>query len=462
MLLSLIKREIVGNVLSLRFMVTFVLFFVLLLVTVLLLSGDYQARLRTHEASKAEHREQLTSIKGVEDQDQKFHTILFGGGGIYGDRPPQPLGIFIQGLDDDLPSQVNTSLWGSRKVDEKFYRNPLPNIFAAPDFHHIVNIVVSLMSLLFAFDAICGEKERGTLKLVLANSVPRDLVLLSKWIGGYISLALPFLVAVLAGVSYVYFTGTIRLGGETLERLLWIIGVSLLYVSLFFALGMMISTFTHKASTALLVSLFAWVFWILVIPNLAPVAAKIISPVPSMQKIVAEKNAVNRETRIRTDRVRREMLGYGREAQKKIEDIEQEGENQNRRLDQFYQDKLQRQIDLSKNLSRVSPSASFTYAVTDLASTGTGLYGSFRTAYKRFEYDFDEWGWQWDRDFPDKEGVPPNRDWLQLDAIPSMNLVPPHVDDALSSAMMDILLLLVFNVLFFMLSYLFFLRYDVT
>ena len=37
-----------------------------------------------------------------------------------------------------------------------------------------------------------------------------------------------------------------------------------------------------------------------------------------------------------------------------------------------------------------------------------------------------------------------------------------RLDDAIEAALMDILLLLVFNVLFFMLSYLFFLRYDVT
>ena len=41
-------------------------------------------------------------------------------------------------------------------------------------------------------------------------------------------------------------------------------------------------------------------------------------------------------------------------------------------------------------------------------------------------------------------------------------LIRQRLDDSLDAALMDILLLLVFNVLFFMLSYLFFLRYDVT
>lgn len=217
------------------------------------------------------------------------------------------------------------------------------------------------MSLLFAFDTICGEKERGTLKLVLANAVPRDLVLLSKWIGGYLSLALPFLVAVLVSVTYVSFAGTIRLDDGTIERLLCVIAVSLLYMSLFFALGMVISTLTHKASTALLVSLFVWSCWVLIIPNLASVAAKTISPAPSLQWLTAEKKAVNRETQIRQERVQQEMLGE--EATAKMAEIRQEAESRTHRLDTFYSDRRRQQIGLSENLSRLSPSASFTYAV---------------------------------------------------------------------------------------------------
>ena len=200
MLFALIRKEIINNVLSFRFMVTLVLFFGLILVSILFLTSDYQIRLRTHEASKAAHRAQIVAFKGAEDQDEQFHEMLVGSG-VYGDRTPQPLGIFVQGLDDDLPAQININLKKSRSVDENFYRNPMFSLFSTPDYGYIVNIVVSLLSLLFVFDSICGEKERGTLKLLLANSIPRDLVLLSKWIGGYLSLAVPFLIALLAGIK---------------------------------------------------------------------------------------------------------------------------------------------------------------------------------------------------------------------------------------------------------------------
>ena len=79
---------------------------------------------------------------------------------------------------------------------------------------------------------------------------------------------------------------------------MWIFVVSLLYVSLFFALGMLISTLTHRASTALIVALFVWVCWVLVIPNLAPVAARMISPLPSRNAIAGEKLAIAQEGKL--------------------------------------------------------------------------------------------------------------------------------------------------------------------
>ena len=461
MLVSLIHKEIVHNVHSLRFMVTFVLFFVLTMISVFTMSGDYQRTQRTHEASAAAHREVLTEIQGSDDADGQFNDLLFNGG-IYGDRGPRPLGVFVKGLEDDLPAQVNVSLWQARRVEEARYQSPLFRLFATPDYAYIVNIVISLLALLFVFDAICGEKERGTLKLLLSNSVPRDLVLLSKAIGGYLSLAVPLLVSLFGGVTYIALVGTVQLQGELVTRLVWIVAVSLLYVAVFFALGMMISAATHKASTALLVALFAWICWILVVPNLAPVAAKLISPVPTIQKIDAEKAAIDRETNIRMQRIRRNTLGYGKKGEKMWEELQKEREDRKTRIDQFYEDKLRSQIDWSRNLSRISPSASFVFAVTDLAGTGVGLFDAFRRGHRRFTDEFREWGWEWTSAFRENDDKHPDEGWFQLESIPSLRVDEARLDDTVDAVLMDVLLLLVFSVLFFMLSYLFFLRYDVT
>ena len=73
-------------------------------------------------------------------------------------------------------------------VDSKYESNPVFSIYGALDLTFIVKIILSLFAILFTYDAIVGEKEKGTLKLTLSNNVPRDLLILGKVIGGFISL----------------------------------------------------------------------------------------------------------------------------------------------------------------------------------------------------------------------------------------------------------------------------------
>ena len=157
-----------------------------------MLTSDYKLRLQAYETSRSAHRDAISKIIAIEGKNQQVDELI-NNQGVYADLKPQPLAIFVRGLEANLPTQVHTARFNSRKIDEDFYHNPFFALFATPDYGYIVNIVVSLLALLFVFDAICGEKERGTLKVLLANSVPRDLVILSKWIGGYLCLVLPFL-----------------------------------------------------------------------------------------------------------------------------------------------------------------------------------------------------------------------------------------------------------------------------
>ena len=139
MLFGLIRKEIVHNVLSLRFMVTFVLFFALIQISILMLSSGFQKAQRTYETSRSSHREDVSQYKGREDQNQLSHDNIVEGGGVFGDRPPEPLSIFVYGLQDDLPTLVNADLFRSRKINEEFYLNPLFTLFATPDYAYIVN-----------------------------------------------------------------------------------------------------------------------------------------------------------------------------------------------------------------------------------------------------------------------------------------------------------------------------------
>ena len=454
MFLHIVKKEIVNNILSFRFVITCALLFGLVLLAVLLMGNEYSIRQSEYASIQKRERARIGQLQRIEEPHSLYRAVIEMS--FSGLRRPKSASILARGLDDQVPIEVPAygairSLSGA----ERMGRNALREIFQAPDFVYVVNVVISLLALLFVFDSICGEKERGTLKLLLAHSVPRDTVLLGKWIGGYISVALPFSLAVLAGFIYVYISG--ELVADGLWRFVAIYGVSLVYISAFFTLGLMISTLAHRTSTALLVALLVWICWILVVPNIAPVVARLAAPVPSRQIIESEKAAIDREANLLLKGIQKRKV-YGDE--KEGERIRRAAKEKMRKLERFYFERLQVQIELTQNLARLSPSASFLFAATRLAGTGPGLAQFFDQAMARYQRQHARFSREL---YHATIGNDPQQgDWLRTQDVPRFFIALEKLADTLDAALFDVLLLLIFNALFFMLAYTFFLCYDVT
>ncbi len=462
LLLRIIRKEIVHNVLSFRFAVTYALLFILVVVSMFLMGSQHRTKVDEYIQAEAQFNSQMDEFIAIPDASEQFQRVTQAD--LTGARAPRPLAILARGLEGSLPTQVSSrSRFVTRSSDDRLGRNVLYDVFQTPDFAYVVNIVLSLLALLFVFDSICGEKERGTLKVVLSNSVPRDTVLLAKWVGGYLSIVAPFLVATLGGFVYLSLSGALQLRADDVVRFGMITMISLLYVAVFFSLGLFISTATHRGSTALLLSLLVWIVWILVVPNLAPITARLVAPVPSRQVIDAEQQAIDREAELLQDSIRKRKV-YG--DQQESERIQQDAERKRRKLDQFYNDRMTRQVSFSQGLARLSPSASYLFAVTRLAGTGPVLFDRFRDANDRFQEAQEDW-----RNDLYRSGVVEfsrtgprvnDEDWFDPESIPRFQIYAESTRQAVDAAMFDILLLIVFAVLFFMLSFAFFLRYDVT
>ena len=130
-----------------------------------------------------------------------------------------------------------------------------------------MQVVFSLLAILLSFDMVAGEKERGTLKAVLANPVPRDSILLGKLIGGFFVLFLVFLIGALLLFLMLVLFDSRFLAAPSLGPMLVIFGVSVLFLAGFYTLGLMVSTFCHSTRTAIVVLLIVWVLLLLVIPK---------------------------------------------------------------------------------------------------------------------------------------------------------------------------------------------------
>jgi ABC-type transport system involved in multi-copper enzyme maturation permease subunit len=375
------KKEFHDNWISHKITIAFALCIVLLIVSLWLALKDYSERLSSYSLSRSEDALFLGRIatytfvdkEGIATQGGSDIGDMIDNIGVY--RRPVELSVLARGLDDRMNRPIR--FLDIRKlgpqaeiiVGNKQERNKLLALFPPIDFLFITKVMVSLVTILFAFSAIAGERETGTLKLMLSNSVSRGQLLLGKFLGGYASLAAAFLAAALIAVLLAALSPSVALGSEGLLRIALIILVSLVYIAVFFLIGIAVSALTRRSATAVLLLLAIWIVLALVVPNVGWLVAKQVVVVPSEQQIDTEKFKTARQIEDETEKIHPSssyMPGYG-----KYHIEAQSGINQAlKAIEERHEALRQKRLGLSRLLTRFSPVSSYVYSIVGLAQTG--------------------------------------------------------------------------------------------
>ena len=257
MLKTLIRRELLDNLMTFRFAAVALITLLLVVVNTVVLTQDYEQRLESYNDSVKRHRQDL--------RNSKTYSTAY----LFIDRAPNPLSIFNVGLDKRLGNYIGIyhgfmpTLWDARMHGTD---NPFIAFFSSIDIVFVFEVVLSLMGLIFAYDAIAGERERGTLRLVLAQPIGRGQILLAKYISAMACLLVPLILSLL--FALLFLTRSIPLSTADFLRIAGIVLTSFAYLSLFYLIGLLISVATRRTGTALMLAMFVWGFLILVYPNL--------------------------------------------------------------------------------------------------------------------------------------------------------------------------------------------------
>ncbi len=132
----------------------------------------------------------------------------------------------------------------------------------------LVSLVIYLMpliALMLGFDTIVGERERGSLSLLLSMPVTRAEVLLGKYLG----LAAALTASTLGGFGLVAVVLASELDSTALLHYLVFIGSSVLLGMAFLSLAVLISAMTRDRSRASGVAIGLWLFFVLVFDLIA-------------------------------------------------------------------------------------------------------------------------------------------------------------------------------------------------
>jgi ABC-2 type transport system permease protein len=127
-----------------------------------------------------------------------------------------------------------------------------------PSVAGFFGLVAPLLGLAFGFDAVNGERSQGTLPRLLSQPIHRDDVINGKFAAGLSVIGL----VIVAVVGLIAAFGIIRLGvvptaAELLRILLWV-AVTIVYVAMWLAFGMLLSVLVRRAATSALIGFGVW------------------------------------------------------------------------------------------------------------------------------------------------------------------------------------------------------------
>lgn len=444
----LIKKEILEQIMTLRFAIACILCFVVILSSVFVQTRGYRNDLLDYQADVLMHRDEFL-------QYEDPHDLMRGG--IYVDQPLNVMTIFFKGMDRGSRMTVRMTSEREMEFQAGSYERSLPvRPFPTMDLVFFIGIIMSLLAIAFSYDAISGENESGTLRLMMSYSIPRDIVLLGKWIGGYVALIVPFLISILCGLIIVLMFPDVHLTLSNWLELGVMIVISLVYISAIYSLGIFVSARTKGASTSIITLLLIWVMVILVIPNISPDIASQIRPV-SIQSLGEEKRRIwedeMRKYREKDREWHRELPHD--EAHRRLRDLLEETRiriaAQQKKVTDDFNRSLTAQMALAKNISRVSPLPPFIYSAVEISGTGMNEREHFMRALVRYR---DRWvEYAEEKHEHEDEG-------FDLSDHPRFVYEAIALGDRLKGIFTDVLMLGIWNVVFFMGAYVSFLRYD--
>lgn len=487
-------RDIIG---STKFAITFGVCALLILLAFFMGARNYNAAQAEFEAAKVENLKQLDGL--TTDEWYRVQPRIF--------LEPEPLAALVSGVSNDIGRTITVQGRGELNAEDSRYNDvPIYAVFRLLDLEFIFTIVLSLFAILFAYDAINGEKERGTLRLAFANSIPRDTYILGKLTGSFLALAVPLLIPILVGCLLLPVMG-VPMEGSDWARLGFVVLAGMLYFGVFLSLSVFISSVTQRSASAFLMLLVIWIGAVMIVPRASVLFAGRAVDVPSVDEIAFQKRQM-RSQFFEEDMARlaeamdgmdfragggtfsMRIGGSGDDAeaarqrqqslqnfmQKQRELADERDQKMNEFSGKLNEDRRNRQVQqegLAFNLARVSPASSFSLAAMNLAGTSLSLQERFLDAAKSYQQSFDTFirektggestgggGFvirmrtSSDEEEEEPEPIDPNE-------LPQFDFPTPPLQAYIGPAFVDLGILCFFNVLFFLGAFLGFLRYDV-
>ena len=470
---QIVRKEILAKLLSLRFIL------VLLLILLLFVASGFVFVHKYRQQMDDYWKETNKNLSDLRKQASQLYELAFYKQAIW--RKPKPLTLCAEGFEKSLPNHFNFNIFDMHFPEVKSRSNFILPRFNDIEWVFIISLVLSFVALLLTYDSICGEREAGTLRLMLAGSIARHKVLMGKYAGAMLTLGIPLLLGLLVNLIIVLLTDVVDIGVSDWLRILGIVLLSFTYLSIFVLLGLVVSSRTAHSANSMVILLLVWVGLVILIPSFGRIISNTFHKLPTRLEL-------QRRSREAFDQIYKDVAAekFGKNAgnynsnpnspsinppaRARLFNAVTDSQN---RLFEEYHNHMMAQARSGRNFTRISPAVIYQRALEAIAGTGINRCTNLYQQIKRYQGGFKEYIRSKDQEDPDSlhlifDSKSAAKDWgtmsnkpVSFDTMPKFQEQDPPVTESLKWAIWDIGLLALFNLVFFTAAFVSFLRYDV-
>ena len=488
MILHIAKKEIHHNLTTLRFALMIILLPLLMVANALIYGYGDDGYITQVNAYNKQVEKKLSHVETYAAQGLGELAVMGPG-----DMPkrPSPLKFSANGADEVIPRSVIMQEHGaasrgsiSDEIEDYAWKGPWTLRYPLNSFDEgsatrrikidwvFIGVLMSFFAILFTFDAIAGERSLGTLSLIMSNTISRSQVLLGKSVGAFLTLMVPLVIGILMNLLLIQLSGSLSFDSETALRILGMVGLFGLLISAFIFLGLFFSSRVSNAITSLVWLLLTWVFLAFVFPNLLGIFVGNLNPIPSVDEVSLRRKA-------QLEQIGDQFQPFGASGEPLSSKLNQapsaknpsatrqwatyfttrkgiETESLDEHIDQQF-----RQVQLARDLTQISPIATFQYAMEGLANTGIVSYMNFVKQARRYRQTFIDFIKTEDRSDPESLHIYPVKEGLSQKPV-DPDAVPVFEEQiSYRSVLSQVGLLVLFNLLFFVVAQVSFLMSEI-
>jgi ABC-type transport system involved in multi-copper enzyme maturation permease subunit len=466
MILHVIRKEILHGFLSLRLPFTLLLVTAVMASTAFLFLEDYQQQLADYNGNI---KDNLQKVSQRADGSWLALANVFSRNHQWVYRTPTRLAFLAAGHEKNLPNAFEVNAFSIQSPTKRFRGNYFLRWSEDMDWAFVISVIMSFAAIVLVYDSISGERESGTLRLSMSNPVPRSTVILGKYIGAVVMLIIPLLVGMLVSMIIITVSGKINLAGADWVRILVTILLSLLYLSIFIALGLFVSSSLRSSAASLVLLLLAWTVIVVVIPGVAGTITTRLSKLPDSKVFEQSVSAAfhNAHQEYITRHPESASWQGGRWDPRDSLGKHFAFYDATMALYRDYWDQMAADVRSGYSITRISPCVVYRRAVESIAGSGVDHYESFMNQvwrYKSVLRDFlishHPLDYHQQYDYRKAREVFSEVKFGAAD-VPKFHERPVTIEEGMWAAVWDVLFLFLFSLLFFMGSVVAFLRYDV-